>query len=166
MPGSPSPGRLSREREELALDMILDGLSLPPEAPREMYVLPHMLADLSGTAGPDELTGEAAALSRFKVCFSPVSVSSPVSAPAPRRRSWHGSHRSRLAAAMVAVTFVLGGAAAASADMLPAPVQNLVHRVFPVPSARPAPRHPSRVTPPGHPGNPHSAVPGTARRHG
>ena len=147
MPGSPFPGRLSREREELVLDMILDGLSLPPEAHRDMAVLPVMLADLNGPAGPDELTGEAAVLSRFKVCFPPVSTSSPAAAPAKRRSAWRVSHRARLTGALAAAAFVFGGAAAAYAGVLPAPVQNFVHSVLPhVPSDGPASGHPASVT--------------------
>jgi hypothetical protein len=141
--------------------MILDGLSLPPEAPRDMTVLPQMLADLSGPAGPDELTGEAAALSRFKVCFPPVSVSSPAAAPATRRRSWLASHRARLAAALAAAAVALS-AAAAYAGVLPAPVQTLAHQMIGAPMPHHTSGHPSKAKP----GGPRPAVHGAAKRHG
>jgi len=202
--------------------MILDGLSLPPEAPREMYVLPQMLADLSGAAGPDELTGEAAALSRFKVCFPPVSVSLANHAcpppadcaggldfargaepPGPPRsglglvgrrsglglggrrlglvgrplglvgqRLGLGGRRAglrgrvRVAAGTAAATFVLGGAAAAYAGVLPAPVQNFVHQMFGAPPAQPVSRHVSRITSPASQSLPDATVSSRAKNPG
>jgi hypothetical protein len=149
MPRFPRPGGLSRERDEPVLDMILDRVSLPPEAPPEMAALPQMMADLAGPAGPEELAGEAAVLSRFRNRLAPAGVS-PAARPPGRRRSSQrlAPHSPRLAAGMVVAVVALGGTAAAYAGALPAPLQDFAHRTIDAP-ARHVPGHRSGVAP-GH----------------
>jgi hypothetical protein len=136
MPGFPFPGRPGRELDESLLDMILNGQSLPPDAPEEMHALAEMLADLVGPAEPGELAGEAAARFAFARGASPAGVS-----PAARRRlSWLSSLSTRLAAVLVAGAVGLGSvAAAAYAGMLPGPMQDLAYRAIGAPPARHAP---------------------------
>jgi hypothetical protein len=145
MPKFARQARLSREHEGLALDMLLDGMPLPPEAPPEMSALPSMLADLSGPAGPSELAGEAAALSRFRRRHSPAGISSRRK-PERRMPPWQSpARRAQLAAALTVAAIGLGSTAAAYADVLPSQVQQLAHEYIGAPSAGPAPRHPGKV---------------------
>ena len=104
MPGFPFPGRPGPEADDL-LGMILDGRSLPPDAPEDLHALAVTLADLAGPAGPGELAGEAAVRSALARRASPVGVSParparrkpPRRAPPPqcggRRRAGRGSDR-------------------------------------------------------------------------
>ena len=146
MPKFARQARLGREHEELALDMLLDGMPLPPEAPSEMTALPLMLADLSGPAGPSELAGEAAALSRFRRHHSPAGISSRrrPERRMPSRQS--PARRAQLAAALTVAAIGLGGTAAAYAGVLPSPVQKLAAHVIGAPEPSPAARHPGRIT--------------------
>lgn len=146
MPKFARQARLDREHEELALDMLLDGLPLPPEAPSEMTALPLMLADLSGPAGPSELAGEAAALSRFRRHHSPAGISSRrrPERRMPSRQS--PARRAQLAAALTVAAIGLGGTAAAYAGVLPSPVQKLAAHVIGAPEPGPAAQHPGRIT--------------------
>ena len=140
---------LRRESEELALDKLLDGWSLPPEVPPELSALPRMLAELSGPASPSELAGEKAALSRFRRHLPPAGISParPPERSGPVRRG--AVLRGRLAAAVAAAGVVLGGTAAAYAGVLPSSVQELAHHVIDAPPAVPAsPVHPARSS--GH----------------
>src|SRR5215472_4601738 len=61
MPGFSYPSRPRRELGEPLLDALLEGRSLPPDAPVELCAVAEMLADLAGPAEPSELAGEAAA---------------------------------------------------------------------------------------------------------
>jgi hypothetical protein len=142
MPKFASQARLSREHRDLALDMLLDGMPLPPEAPPEMSALPPMLADLSGPAGPSELAGEAAVLSRFRHHHSPAGISSRRK-PERRMPSWQSpARRAQLAAALAVAAIGLGSTAAAYAGVLPRPVQQLAHHYIDAPATSPAPHHP------------------------
>lgn len=142
MPKYTRQTRFPAEQQELVLDMLLDGLPLPLDAPPEMSTLPTILADLAGPAGPSELAGEVAVLSRFQRSLSPAGI--PGAHPAHRHagrsrpRSRLAAHRARLAAIAVAAVAGLGGTAAAYAGVLPAPVQTFAHRMIGVPSTSPA----------------------------
>ena len=138
MPGFPFPGRPGGEHDEPLLDMILERRPIPPGAPPEMHVLERRLAALAGPAEPGELAGEAAALAAFARLASPAGISPAVRRPA-RHRLPRRPARGRLAlvAALVAVAAGLGGATAAYNDVLPGPIQQMVH----VTVGAPAPRH-------------------------
>jgi hypothetical protein len=141
MPKFARQARLSREHEDLALDMLLDGMPLPPETPPEMSALPPMLADLSGPAGPSELAGEAVALSRFRRHHSPAGVSSR-RRPERRMPSWQSpARRAQLAAALAMAAIGLGGSTAAYTGSLPPSVQELAAHVIGAPTPSPASHH-------------------------
>ena len=129
------------ELDEPLLDIILNGQSLPPDAPEQVRALAEMLAALSFPAGPGELAGKEEARSAFARAIPRAGVS-PVARPARRSQSLLTVPRStRLAAALVAAAVGLGGTAAAYAGVLPSPIQDLAHHTIHAPAARPA-RHP------------------------
>jgi hypothetical protein len=136
MPGIPLPGWLSHQPDEQLLDMILAGRPLPPDAQQGLHAVADQLAGLATPPGPGPLPGEAAALAAFSRAVPPGRT--PVR---PRRQAASRLHRlvtagrARLAAAVVAVAITLGSAAAAYAGALPAPVQNLAHRLIDAPTA-------------------------------
>ena len=140
MPGFPFPGRPGGEHDEPLLDMIIARRALPPDAPQPMHDLAQMLAALAGPAGPDELTGEAAVRAAFSRAASRAGVSPaarrPVRHRRPRRSRGPVRSRVRLATVMVAAAAGLGSVLAAYIDVLPSPIQQLVHEV----AAAPAPR--------------------------
>jgi hypothetical protein len=139
MPRFARQAGLSQEHEALALDMLLDGLPMPPEAPPELSALPAMLADLCGPAEASELAGETSTVTRFRCHVSPAGIS-----PAPAGRSRPGWRlavsRSRVAAVVAVVAVGLGGTAAAYAGVLPPPVQAWAHEMFDAPANGPASR--------------------------
>ena len=145
MPGFPFLRRPAMPLDEAVLDALLTGQSLPPDAPEQARTVAHMLASLADPAVPGALAGEADARRAFVRAASLVSAS-----PATRRRAWRRPRRfaasltSKLAAALVAVTVGLGGAAAAAyAGALPAPIQDLAHDAIGAPRAhQPAPDAP------------------------
>jgi hypothetical protein len=151
MPGFPFTGRPASELDEL-LDMILNGQSVPPDAPGEIHDLAETLAGLDGPGEPDELAGEAAVV-RFALArtASPAGVSP--ARPARRKPPRRTVPRSmRVAAALAVAAIPLGGTAAAYTGVLPGPVQDVAHHVIHAPLAhRPGhPRqHPAEDTP-GH----------------
>jgi len=154
MPGFPFIGRPGSELDEL-LDMILNGLSLPPDAPGEIHDLMETLASLDGPGEPDELAGEAAvvrsALAR-KASPAGVSPARPARRKPPRRTVPRGA---RVAAALAVSAIPLGGTAAAYTGGLPAPIQDFAHQVIHAPPAH-RPGHPKQYPAgdtPGH-GNP------------
>jgi hypothetical protein len=184
MPGFPPPSRPGRELGEPLLDAILEGRSLPPDAPEELCAVAEMLADLAGPAEPGELAGEAAARLGLARAASPAGISPVAHRSARRRRSWMSvPGAARLGAALIAAAAGLGGVAAAYAGALPGPVQNIAHHMIgappsrdtdlyrprpapdrPVPSARSAPR--PEKTAKGH-GRSHTGkAHGTAKGHG
>jgi hypothetical protein len=137
MPGFLPPSRPGRELGEPLLDALLEGRSLPPDAPEELCAVAEMLADLAGPAEPGELAGEAAARLGLARTASPVGVSAVAHRSARRRRSWISVPGSaRLGAALIAAAVGLGGVSAAYADALPGPIQNIAHRMFGAPPAR------------------------------
>ena len=115
---------------------------------------------LTSDPAPDELAGERAALAMFRAASSqPV----PVGSHRSRRRSRIGS---RLVAAGAAVAALGGFAAAAYAEVLPAPLQRIAHDLIGAPSRPPAQRGPT--TTPGRNGGSsgsrsHSGSPGASR---
>jgi hypothetical protein len=146
MPKFARQARLSREHEELALDMLLDGMPLPPEAPQEMTALPPMLAELSGPAGPSELAGEMAVLSRFRRHLSQAGISSR-RMPERRMPSWQSpARRAQLAAALAVLVIGAGATAAAYTGALPTPVQELAYHVIGAPPPSSPARHPGKIT--------------------
>jgi hypothetical protein len=182
MPGFPFPRQPGCELGEPLLDALLEGRSLPPDAPGEARAVAQMLADLAGPAEPGELAGEAAARSVLARSGPParseppVRVRTPVRVGpgarlAPRRRSW-AARWARPAAALIAATVGLGGTAAAYAGALPGPIQNFAHHAIGAPpthGAGPIRPHPGQASPgPAGPGQPRpgrhkgQATPGAA----
>ncbi len=159
MPGFPFPGRPGPVADDL-LGMILDGRSLPPDAPEDLYALAATLGDLAGPAGPGELAGEAAVRSALARRASPAGVSA--ARPARRKPPRRAPPRSAGAAAGLVVAAIgLGGTAAAYAGALPGPIQNLAHRVIHAPPAHRA----GHLQPPadkGQPGHRKTVVPTAA----
>ena len=144
MPDFPFPHRRVPHLDESALDALLTGQPLNPDAPGQAHVLAAMLAGLTATTGPGPLSGEAAARSAF------AQAASKAGTPPGNGAVWRGRRRPRvrlgLVAAVVAASTVLGGVAAAWADVLPGPIQELAHQVFGAPAAsRPSPRSPASV---------------------
>jgi hypothetical protein len=151
MPGFCHPSRPRRELGEPLLDALLEGRSLPPDAPVELRVVAEMLADLAGPAEPGELAGEAAARLGLARAPSPAGISPAAHRSARRRRSWISVPGTvRLGGALIAAAVGLGGAAAAYAGALPSPLQNLAHHLIDAPPAhrarppRPRPGVPGR----------------------
>ncbi len=173
MPGFPPPSRPGRELGEPLLDAILEGLSLPPDAPGELCSVAEMLADLAGPAEPSELAGEAAARLGLARAASPAGVSPVAHRSARRTRSWISvPGGARLGAALIAAAVGLGGAAAAYAGALPGPIQNIAHHMFGAPPTRNADLHrplpdPDRAGPGASPApQPAKAAKGKAKGHG
>jgi hypothetical protein len=138
MHGHPYPGRAGSELDEPLLDALLDGQPLPPDAPEQAHVVAEMLASLAGSAGPGELTGEAAA--RTAYALAAAAARPAAHRPARRRPSWLPVRvRAWLAAVLAAAVLGLGGAAAAYAGALPGPIQDLAHHVIGAPPADRAP---------------------------
>jgi hypothetical protein len=138
MPGFPLPGRPAGEPDELLLDTILDGQSLPPDAPPDAHALGQTLADLAGPAEPGALPGEVAARSRFARVNSPAGVW-PAARPARHKQSRLSVPRSaRIVAVLAAAAVGVGGTAAAYSGALPGPIQDFAHHVVGAPPAHPA----------------------------
>ena len=144
MPGFPLPGRLGRERDEPALDMILDGLSPPADAPLQLRGLSQLLAHLAAPAGPGELTAEAEVLSGFRRCVAAAGASRVVRRPV-RRRSTRRLAPDRTGPVVAAAG--LGGTAGAYAGVMPGPVQDFAHHAI----ARPRPATFPVTRPASHP---------------
>jgi len=152
MPGFAYPGRPGGEHDEPLLDMIFDGSAIPPGAPQEMHDLQRMLAALAGPAEPGELAGEATARAALILLASPAGVSPGASRPAavtglrrpasrrplgPPARRRAARRRAGLAAALCAAAALAVSAAAAYADVLPGPIQQVAHATV----GAPPPRH-------------------------
>lgn len=155
--------------------MTFDRHSPALKAPQQA-ALRQVLAELSAPAEPGELDVEAAVLASFRSRVPPAAAAGRHSLPRRSLRRRFAPHARGLAAGLAAITIVAGGAAAAYAGVLPAPLQNFAHRVFDAPaSPHPAAHHPGGGTPlpPGTtPARavsptkaPHSASPGPAHTH-
>jgi len=168
MPGFSYPSRPSRELGEPLLDALLEGRSLPPDAPVELCVVAEMLADLAGPAEPGELAGEAAARLGLTRLAHPAGISPAAHRSARRRRSWMSVPGTvRLGGALIAAAVGLGGAAAAYAGALPGPIQDLAHHLIDAPpahAARPPSLRPGQGT--SRPGARHGAHPGQHKAKG
>src|SRR5258708_19019424 len=73
MPWLPRPR--PRPEPELGgslLDALLDGQSLPPDAPEELRAVAEILTDMAGPAEPGDLDGEAAARAALVRSASPA----------------------------------------------------------------------------------------------
>jgi len=161
MPGFYHPSRPSRELGEPLLDALLEGRSLPPDAPVELCVVAEMLADLAGPAEPGELAGEAAARLGLARTAHPAGISPAAHRSARRRRSWVSVPGAvRLGGALIAAAVGLGGAAAAYAGALPGPIQDFAHHLIGAPPAHraapPSPRPGPGTSRPGARHGPHS----------
>jgi hypothetical protein len=166
MPRFARQSGFSREDEELALDILLDGCSSPPEVPPELSALPRLLAELTGPASPSELAGERVVLSRFRYHLSPAGVSPAGSAGRRGVGRRLAAYRARLAAAAAVVGVALGGTAAAYAGALPGPVQEFAHHLIGAPAAGPSGYRPAGPGPLGRTRPGRSAGHPTARaRH-
>ena len=151
MPGFLHPRRPSRELGEPLLDALLEGRSMPPDAPVELCAVAEMLADLAGPAEPGELAGEAAARLGLARTAHPAGISPAAHRSARRRRTWTSvPGTARLGGALIAAAVGLGGAAAAYAGALPGPIQDLAHHMIGAPPAhharspRPTPLAPGK----------------------
>lgn len=148
MPGFTPSSRPGRELGEPLLDAILEGRSLPPDAPEELCVVAEMLADLAGPAEPGELAGEAAARLGLARAASPAGISPVAHRSARRRRSWISvPGGARLGGGLIAAAVGLGGAAAAYAGALPGPIQDIAHHMFGAPPSHTADLHRPRSAP-------------------
>lgn len=144
MPGFPGHRGSASELDDYVLDTLLNGQPLPPDAPLQARVTAEALASLSDPQRPGALTGEAAARSAFARTLASPAASSPATRPRPQR---YVRVRPRLAAMLAAAAITLGGTvAAAYADVLPAPIQDLAHLAVGAPAVHhAAPRpHPRR----------------------
>jgi hypothetical protein len=158
MPGFSHPSRPRRELGEPLLDALLEGRSLPPDAPVELCAVAEMLADLAGPAEPGELAGEAAARLGLARTAFPAGISPAAQRSARRRRSWISVPGAvRLGGALIAAAVGLGGAAAAYAGALPGPFQDLAHHLIGAPAVH-------RASPPNPRPGPSTSWPGA--RHG
>jgi hypothetical protein len=167
MPGFSHPSRPSRELGEPLLDALLEGRSLPPDAPVELCAVAEMLADLAGPAEPGELAGEAAARLGLARTAHPAGISPAAHRSARQRRSWMSVPGAvRLGGALIVAAVGLGGAAAAYAGALPGPIQDLAHHLIGAPpahSASPLVPRPGPGT--SRPGARHGSHPGRAKGH-
>ncbi len=147
---------------EPLLDVLLAGQQVSPDAPDQARAVADLLASLTGPADPGELAGEAAARFAFAQAASPAvgsppAVGSAAVGSAADSRAAVGSAAvgsaavglskrrrprrppvpltARLAATLLAAATGLGGAAAAYADALPGPIQELAHRTIDAPAA-------------------------------
>jgi hypothetical protein len=168
MPGFYRPSRPSRELGEPLLDALLEGRSLPPDAPVELCAVAEMLADLAGPAEPGELAGEAAARLGLARTADPAGISPAAHRSARRRRPWMFVPGAvRLGGALIVAAVGLGGAAAAYAGALPGPIQDLAHHLIGAPPAHSAsPLSPRPVPGTSRPEARHGSHPGRARGHG
>ena len=137
MPNIPQP---QRQDEPVVTDADVEALlagttDVPPGLRPVVDVLAALVAEPTGM----ELAGETRALAEFR-------RQAGVPAPARRaRRSANGlssRFRVKVGASVTAVAVVLGGgAAAAFADVLPAPIQRFAHDIIGAPNAPSAPQH-------------------------
>ena len=114
-------------------ERLLTGHGAWPEAASTHHLIAGLLDSAAGPASDQELAGEVAAVAAF------VLVSG---GRAPRSAWFRGAgaagRRGPVIAAGIAAAFVVGlSGAAAAADALPAPIQELAHKTF----GAPAPRH-------------------------
>jgi hypothetical protein len=144
MPGF-FPGRPGGEHDEPLLDMLLERRPIPPGAPPELHDLARMLDAAAGPGEPGDLAGEAAARAAFSRLPSPAGTSRAAPRSARHRLTERpGRGRLPLAAALAMAAAGLGSATAASAGVLPSPIQHLAHVVIgaPPPANGNAPGHP------------------------
>ncbi|HTU72645.1 MAG TPA: hypothetical protein VMG38_03920 [Trebonia sp.] len=114
-----------------------------PGAPAMQQALAELLDWAAGPASDEELAGEAAAVATFV-----LATGGRAARPAPFL-PW--ARRASAIAAGLGAAIVTALSVAATADALPAPVQELAHTTF----GAPAPPHPA----PPHPAPRHSAPP-------
>jgi len=120
------------------------------EAPAVQHAITGLLAIAAGPPSDQELAGEVAAVAAFVLAASQ---------PAPRPA--HPGPR-RVIAAGLAAAAVVAFSAAAAANALPAPVQELAHTTFGAPAPRPP--APAPALPAGQPAPKPGPGPGPATR--
>jgi hypothetical protein len=123
-------------------ERLLAGHGVHPEAPAVQHALAGLLDSAAGPARDQELAGEAAAVATF------VLATGERAARSAQFRA--RTRRGQAIVAGIAAAVVVGFSAAAAADALPAPIQELAHTAF----GAPAPRHPAplpKATPPSSP---------------
>ena len=126
--------------------------------------LEHLIGALTASGHPHELAGRDAARAAFRAASQQPTpagrASSATTRPASTWSAWRRPPArlvlpARLAVSIAAIVAVLGGfTAAATAQALPAPVQQLAYNVLTrlgVPVSQPTPSHHSRSASLGHP---------------
>jgi hypothetical protein len=125
-------------------ERLLAGHGVHPEAPAVQHALAGLLDSAAGPTRDQELAGEAAAVAAF------VLATGERAARSAQFRAH--TRRGQAIVAGIAAAVVVGFSAAAAADALPAPIQELAHTAFGAPAPRHSvPRHPAplpKATPP------------------
>ena len=124
-------------------ERLLDGHGAPREAPAVQHAIAELLGSAAGPPNEQELAGEVAAVTAF------VQATGERAARSARFRARPG--RGQVIAAGIAAALVVAFSGAAAADALPAPVQELAHRTFGAPAARPSAPLPKATRPAGTP---------------
>jgi hypothetical protein len=134
---------------DAAFDALLAGELLPESAPGGLRPVAEAIAALSGPPLASELAGEASALAVFR---GEIARSrEPVRSGRRRHPVLARLLSARIAAAAAVGAVALSGAAAAAyADVLPAPAQHLAHDILGAPRVRPA-AHPATTAAPAAP---------------
>ena len=143
MPNIPQP---QRQDEPVVTDADLAALLAgTPDAPPGLRPVADVLAALTAEPTGMELAGEASALAEFRRRAGAPVPAQRARRSAPRLASRFGV---KVGASVAAVAVVLGGgAAAAFADVLPAPIQRLAHETIGAPSPPSGHDLPSRGRP-------------------
>jgi hypothetical protein len=174
------PSRPIALLDDETVERLLAGRLDPEDAPLAYAEVARLLRAVAGPARPDELAGQAAALAAFRVARPRPARSRPGPGPGPVRRQAAGPPRGRvrLAAATMAGTLFLSGAATAAGGALPVLVERVARAVSHVgdpppaepirvlPPQRPAPPPPPGVTGSREPATPSSGGPATLDRDG
>jgi hypothetical protein len=117
-------------------ERLLAGHGVHPEAPAVQHALAGLLDSAAGPTRDQELAGEAAAVAAF------VLATGERAARSAQFRAH--TRRGQAIVAGIAAAVVVGFSAAAAADALPAPIQELAHTAFGAPAPRHSvPRHPA-----------------------
>jgi hypothetical protein len=120
-------------------ERLLDGHGAPREAPTVQHAIAGLLGSAAGPPNDHELAGEVAAVTAF------VQVTGERAARSARFRA--RPRRGQAIAAGIAAAVIVAFSGAAAADALPAPIQELAHRTFGAPAARPTAPLPKATVP-------------------
>jgi hypothetical protein len=124
-------------------ERLLDGHGAPREAPAVQHAIAGLLGSAAGPPKDQELAGEVAAVTAF------VQASAERAARPARFRA--RSRRGQAIAAGIAAALVVAFSGAATANVLPTPIQELAHRTFGAPAPRPSAPLPKATRPVGTP---------------